>query len=96
MSPREEASGVPLTDAQRASIVLGGTREFGGLLEVLDRDHALQVEVGIHDQHLLDAMLVEQIQGSVRVFEGDWTNIKITTTEDLVLAEALLAAGRAT
>jgi 2-C-methyl-D-erythritol 4-phosphate cytidylyltransferase len=43
-----------------------------------------------------DAMLVEQIQGSVRVIEGDRTNIKITTTEDLVLAEALLAAGRAT
>ncbi len=47
-------------DPQRTALVFRGARKLGGLLEVLDRDHALQVEVLIDDQHLLDAMLVQQ------------------------------------
>ena len=49
-------------DAQPAAIVLAGAREFGGLLEVLHGDHADQLVVAVHDQHLLDAMLVQQRQ----------------------------------
>lgn len=38
-----------------------------------------------------DAMLVERLGVAVRVVEGDYSNIKITTLEDLAWAEKLLA-----
>lgn len=38
-----------------------------------------------------DASLVERLGGRVRIVCGDYRNIKITTPEDLVLAEAFLA-----
>lgn len=41
-----------------------------------------------------DASLVERRGGMVRVVRGDYRNIKITTPEDLVLAEAFLASLR--
>jgi 2-C-methyl-D-erythritol 4-phosphate cytidylyltransferase len=37
-----------------------------------------------------DAGLVEQIGGRVRIYRGTGTNLKITTPEDLALADALL------
>ncbi len=37
-----------------------------------------------------DAALVERNGGSIRVVRGEYTNIKITTPEDLVIAEAFL------
>lgn len=40
-----------------------------------------------------DAALVEAMGGMVRVVEGETTNLKITTAEDLAIAEALLRAG---
>jgi len=39
-----------------------------------------------------DASLLERIGGKVHVVIGDYRNIKITTPEDLILAEAFLAA----
>lgn len=39
-----------------------------------------------------DAALVERSGGRVRIVRGDYRNIKITTPEDLVLAEAFLAS----
>ena len=41
-----------------------------------------------------DASLVERSGGTIRVVRGDYRNIKITTPEDLVLAEAFLAGSR--
>ena len=38
-----------------------------------------------------DASLVERSGGQVRVVRGDYRNIKITTPEDLILAESFLA-----
>jgi 2-C-methyl-D-erythritol 4-phosphate cytidylyltransferase len=38
-----------------------------------------------------DASLVERCGGTVRIVRGDYRNIKITTPEDLVLAESFLA-----
>lgn len=35
-------------------------------------------------------MLVERLGRSVRIVVGDYRNIKITTPEDMVLAEAFL------
>lgn len=40
-----------------------------------------------------DAALVEAMGGAVRVVEGETTNLKITTAEDLAIADALLRAG---
>ena len=37
-----------------------------------------------------DASLVEKMGGKVAVVEGDYLNIKITTQEDLIFAEAIL------
>lgn len=39
-----------------------------------------------------DASLMERKGGKVRIVTGDYRNIKITTPEDLVLAEAFMAA----
>lgn len=39
-----------------------------------------------------DASLIERSGGEVHIIRGDYRNIKITTPEDLVLAEAFLAA----
>jgi len=41
-----------------------------------------------------DASLVERIGGQIRIVRGDYRNIKITTPEDLLLAEAFLASER--
>ncbi len=39
-----------------------------------------------------DASMVELVGGSVRVFMDSYANIKVTTPEDLVIAEALMAS----
>ena len=39
-----------------------------------------------------DASMIEQIGGKVRLFMGSYSNIKITTPEDLPMAEAILNA----
>ena len=44
------------------------------------------------ENHTDDAGLVERMGIPVKVVEGDYENIKITTNEDLVLAEAFLNA----
>jgi len=41
-----------------------------------------------------DASLVERLGAKVVMVEGDYRNIKITTPEDLLIAEVLLASGR--
>lgn len=41
-----------------------------------------------------DASLFERYIGQVKVVEGDYNNLKITTPEDLVIAEALLKSQR--
>jgi 2-C-methyl-D-erythritol 4-phosphate cytidylyltransferase len=40
-----------------------------------------------------DAALVERMGGRVKIIEGDENNIKITTREDLIMAEDILARG---
>lgn len=39
-----------------------------------------------------DAALVERLGHKIGLVEGSWENIKITTPEDMILAEAILAA----
>ncbi len=40
-----------------------------------------------------DATLVERIGGHVRLVEGAYTNLKVTTREDMLIAEALVGEG---
>jgi len=40
-----------------------------------------------------DAMLVEKMGGKIRVVKGSYSNIKITTLEDLALAKIMLKSG---
>jgi 2-C-methyl-D-erythritol 4-phosphate cytidylyltransferase len=39
-------------------------------------------------------MLVERLGKAVAVLEGERSNLKITTPEDLLFAEAMIRAGR--
>jgi hypothetical protein len=47
-------------DSQAFAIVLACARIVARLLDILDRDQATQAERVVDDQHLLDAMLVQQ------------------------------------
>ncbi|MGI6585646.1 MAG: 2-C-methyl-D-erythritol 4-phosphate cytidylyltransferase [Gracilibacteraceae bacterium] len=57
-------------------------------LEILLKahNHALEEKIICTD----DAMLVEQLGINVRMVEGDYENIKITTPDDLIMAESIL------
>ncbi|TMV44117.1 2-C-methyl-D-erythritol 4-phosphate cytidylyltransferase [Paenibacillus mesophilus] len=57
-------------------------------LELLRQAHMLAERDGFVGTD--DAMLVERLGHSVHVVEGDYTNIKITTPDDLLWAERLL------
>ena len=50
------------TDQQGFLRVLGGMRVVARLLDVLDGDQPAQLEVVVDHQHLLDAVLVQQLQ----------------------------------
>jgi 2-C-methyl-D-erythritol 4-phosphate cytidylyltransferase len=75
----------------------------GEVVETLDRTQLRAVRLGylrqLHDatdEYLGaatdDASLVEREGGRVVLVEGEKTNIKLTTPEDLIFAEAILAA----
>ena len=57
--------------------------------ELLQRAHKANTEDATDD-----AAMVERLGHPVRVFEGAHSNIKVTTPEDLLLAEVLLSAER--
>lgn len=57
-------------------------------MDVLVRAHLNAVTQGITGTD--DAMLVEHMGLKVKMVEGDYENIKITTPEDLIIAEAIL------
>ena len=59
----------------------------------------LSAHLAAESDHYLgtdDSSLVERIGGRVRIIQGDYHNIKLTTPEDLILAEAFLASARKT
>jgi 2-C-methyl-D-erythritol 4-phosphate cytidylyltransferase len=72
----------------------------------LDRDHVWTAQTPqVFDRALLldaharaeatltdDAALVEAAGHTVRVYEGDPTNVKVTVADDLLIAETLLRA----
>ena len=63
--------------------------------QVFRRDLLQQAHEEHEDDVTDDASMLEQRGVSVQVFMGERTNIKVTTPEDLVIAEALIAASQA-
>lgn len=59
---------------------------------IIYQAHCSAEEAGVSGTD--DASLVERCNGQVRIVPGDYRNIKITTPEDLILAEAFLSASR--
>jgi 2-C-methyl-D-erythritol 4-phosphate cytidylyltransferase len=60
--------------------------------DIIENAHRAAVRDGFSGTD--DTALVERLGIAVRMIRGDYSNIKITTPEDLVIAEALLAASR--
>lgn len=60
--------------------------------DIIERAHRQAVRDGFRGTD--DTSLIERLGIAVRMIPGDYRNIKITTPEDLVVAEALLAARR--
>jgi len=58
--------------------------------DIIENAHRAAVRDGFRGTD--DASLVERLGIAVRMIRGDYGNIKITTPEDLVIAEAMLAA----
>lgn len=56
--------------------------------QLLRRAHENAIEEGIEGTD--DAFLVERLSYPVKVVTGHYTNIKITTPEDLIIAEAII------
>ncbi len=59
--------------------------------QVFRRDILSEAHDMVADDVTDDASMVERLGGKVRLFMGSYENIKITTPEDLPLAEALFA-----
>jgi 2-C-methyl-D-erythritol 4-phosphate cytidylyltransferase len=60
--------------------------------EIIENAHRAAARDGFRGTD--DTSLVERLGIAVRMIRGEYSNIKITTPEDLVVAEALLAASR--
>ncbi|MCH9011322.1 MAG: 2-C-methyl-D-erythritol 4-phosphate cytidylyltransferase [Chloroflexi bacterium] len=58
--------------------------------QIFAHDLLLNAHDGVQTDVTDDASMVEMIGGKVKVFEGSYENIKVTTPEDLLLAESLL------
>ncbi len=90
---------VPVKDTIKVASAGGlveRTLERGRLVQVqtpqvFRRDLLKRAHGEVTDDVTDDAAMVERIGVPVRVFMGDYANIKVTTPEDLVVAEALLA-----
>src|SRR3990172_3001458 len=63
--------------------------------QVFRYDHLLRAHREVTAEVTDDAAMLEALGLPVKLFEGSATNIKVTTPEDLRLAEALLEAGAA-
>ena len=50
-------------NAQSFLLIFAGLGIVPGFLNVLDGDHAAQLEAVIHDQHLFDAVLMQEANG---------------------------------
>ncbi len=88
-----DASGVVLNTLERSRIWQAQTPQVFSYRDLL---HAYERAQNERFYGTDDASLFERYCGQVRVVCGDYRNIKITTPEDLLIAEALLSAGAST
>ena len=58
--------------------------------QLFRRDLLLRAHESVSEDVTDDAAMVERIGGKVRLIKGSYENIKVTTAEDLTIAEALL------
>ena len=58
--------------------------------QVFRYDLLLEAHRSLHDDYTDDAAMVESLGHEVRMFEGTYENIKVTTAGDLTIAEAFL------
>lgn len=56
--------------------------------DIIQKAHEFAIDQGLEGTD--DAMLVEHMGLKIKMVEGDYENIKITTPEDLIAAEAIL------
>ena len=63
--------------------------------QVFSRDLLVRAHSEVAQDVTDDASMVEQVGGSVRIFQGSYANVKVTTPEDLEIAEHLLSRGTA-
>jgi 2-C-methyl-D-erythritol 4-phosphate cytidylyltransferase/2-C-methyl-D-erythritol 4-phosphate cytidylyltransferase/2-C-methyl-D-erythritol 2,4-cyclodiphosphate synthase len=82
---------VQATPARNSLWEIQTPQVFRKELIVEAHDRAIRQAIDATD----DSTLVEQMGKAVLVLQGETTNIKITTPEDILLAEALLREGRA-
>ena len=61
--------------------------------QVFRREALAEAHERVTDTVTDDAAMVERAGGKVRLFMGTYTNLKITTQEDLPIAEAILRSG---
>ena len=61
--------------------------------QVFSRDLLARAHLEVAQDVTDDASMVEQVGGSVRIFEGSYANIKVTTPDDLAIAEYLVSRG---
>ncbi len=59
--------------------------------QVFRADILRRVHESASDTVTDDAMLAEQIGWTVRMYEGSYTNMKVTTPDDLLAARAIAA-----
>ena len=60
--------------------------------QIFRRDVLVKAHQDITEDMTDDAAMVERIGVPVKLFEGSYSNIKVTTPEDIVVAEAILRA----
>ena len=61
--------------------------------QVFSRDLLVRAHSEVAQDVTDDASMVEQVGGSVRIFQGSYANVKVTTPEDMEIAEHLLSRG---
>ncbi len=83
---RVDAEGFVVETPDRASLYAVQTPQIFHRDLILAAHRVVDSALDVTD----DALLVEMQGGRVRVFAGAYTNLKITTPEDLALAEALV------
>ena len=62
--------------------------------QIFRRDLLAEAHRRVTEDVTDDAAMVERIGVTVKLFQGSYTNIKVTTPEDLIAAEAILSARR--